>query len=157
MTILIDRPIGTLDAGGGPPGPRGPDGGGGEPPHRGPRQPLHAFRLTIWLAMLIVSPLLAVATFATFVPKHLPPAITNPPTASATVGAAFSFQVTDVGPPKPAVRLAGMLPKGLTFSPGRNTIRGTPGPGSAGTYPITVIATNPLGTASQFLVLTVKK
>ena len=95
--------------------------------------------------------------FATFVPKHLPPAITNRPDGERHRRAAFSFQVTDVGPPEPAVRLVGMLPKGLTFSPGRNTIRGTPGPGSAGTYPMTFIATNPLGTASQFLVLTVKK
>jgi hypothetical protein len=55
------------------------------------------------------------------------------------------------GPPYTLSQTGGSLPSGLTFTPGATaTIGGTPGPGTAGSYPITVTVTDSAGgTASQ--------
>ncbi|HJR24442.1 MAG TPA: putative Ig domain-containing protein, partial [Acidimicrobiales bacterium] len=52
---------------------------------------------------------------------------------------------TSTGFPVPTLSLTGSLPAGVTFTPGPNgtgTIDGAPAPGTAGTYNVTVVATN---------------
>ena len=87
------------------------------------------------------------------------PAITSPASAAFTVGVPGTFGVTTTGSPVPAVTITGNLPEGVGFVDNRNgtaTLYGTPDAGSAGTYPLTVRASNVVGPdATQTLVLTV--
>jgi fibronectin type 3 domain-containing protein len=83
------------------------------------------------------------------------PVITSQSSASASVGEAFSFQVTATGFPDPQLSKVGKLPSGLTLSASTGTISGTPGNKAAGTYYITFIAKNSSGEVSQMFVLTV--
>jgi hypothetical protein len=55
--------------------------------------------------------------------------------------------------------VTGALPSGVTFSTGPDgaALSGTPAPGSAGQYPITVTATNDRGHVDQAFTLTVEK
>ena len=65
-----------------------------------------------------------------------------------TVGTAGTFTVTTTGaPPATSVTATGALPTGVTFTPGSTTgtLSGTPAPGTGGTYPLTITASN--GTA----------
>ncbi|HXS64516.1 MAG TPA: putative Ig domain-containing protein, partial [Streptosporangiaceae bacterium] len=82
-----------------------------------------------------------------------PPAITSPANASATVGTAFSYQVTTTGYPTPRLAKLGTLPKGLSFKASPGTITGTPAAGTAGTYQIAINAKN--STGSTILLLTI--
>jgi hypothetical protein len=88
-------------------------------------------------------------------------AITSAPSATANVGLAVSFKVTTTGFPTAAVSESGSLPSGLTFKASANgsaTIKGTPGPGTGGTYPLTLSASNGIGSPStQDFVLTVNQ
>jgi autotransporter-associated beta strand protein len=85
------------------------------------------------------------------------PAITSATAATFPEGAASAFTVTTTGSPKPAVTETGALPGGVTFvdkGDGTATISGTPASGTAGDYPITITATNGVGTpATQAFVL----
>jgi hypothetical protein len=82
------------------------------------------------------------------------PAITSADAATFTVGTAGSFTVTASGNPAPSITKSGALPSGVTFTDG--VLSGTPGAGTGGTYPITVTASNGVGTpASQPFTLTV--
>ncbi len=86
------------------------------------------------------------------------PAITSADSATFTVGTAGSFTVTTTGYPTASLSEAGPLPAGVTFASngdGTATLAGTPAPGSAGTYMVTISAANSAGTASQAFVLTV--
>ncbi len=88
-----------------------------------------------------------------------PPGITSAATATATVHRAFSFKVTSSGYPIATVSESGVLPAGLTFSAGTKgtaAISGTPTAGDTGTYDVTVVAANGVGTATQMLVIAVK-
>ncbi len=78
------------------------------------------------------------------------PDINSPTTASGIVGTQFNYQITaSNGPTSYAV--VGTLPPGLVFS--GSTISGTPT--LAGTYPVTIRATNSGGTGSATLTITI--
>ena len=87
------------------------------------------------------------------------PAITSASYATFDVGEAGSFDVTSSGFPAPELSETGALPDGVQFvvQPGGTaTISGTPDDGTAGTYPITISASNRVTpTAVQDFVLTV--
>ena len=88
------------------------------------------------------------------------PAITSARTVTATVGWAMKFTVTTTGYPKARITEAGPVPKGLRFIANNNgtaTISGTPSAGAAGSYDLTISATNGVGSpAVQALLLTVR-
>ena len=85
------------------------------------------------------------------------PAITSRASASGTVGTALSVKVKTTGFPVPTPSESGFLPTGVSFTAtnnGKATIAGTPE--SAGTYDITIEASNGVGApASQSFVLTI--
>ena len=87
------------------------------------------------------------------------PAITSANNTTFTVGAAGSFTVTTIGFPTPSLTEAGALPSGVTFHDNNNgtaTLGGTPAAGTAKNYPITITASNGVGTAAtQSFTLTV--
>ena len=87
----------------------------------------------------------------------LPPSITSINTAAFTVGQSSSFTVTATGSPAPAFSWAatsGTLPAGLSLSSATGVISGTPT--VTGTYPITITASNGVGSnATQSFTLTV--
>jgi large repetitive protein len=87
-------------------------------------------------------------------------AITSASSATGSVGSALSFKVKTTGYPSATVTESGSLPSGVQFrakgSKGTATIRGTPGAGTSGSYPITISASNGIGSPStQDFVLTV--
>lgn len=77
------------------------------------------------------------------------PVFTSPASVSGTVAASFTY--TAVATHAASYTLTGALPAGLGFANG--VISGTPGNSSAGTYPVTITATNVTGSASLSLVL----
>ena len=87
------------------------------------------------------------------------PSITSGNAATFTVGSAGSFPVTTAGTPTAALSESGSLPSGVTFVDNGNgtaTLAGTPGPGTGGSYPVTITANNGLSpNASQSFTLTV--
>ena len=83
----------------------------------------------------------------------LSPAVTSPNSASATTGSPFSFTLTADGDPTISFTITGALPAGLTFDPATGIISGTST--VTGTFPITVTATNSVGTDQQTLTLVV--
>src|SRR5438876_735847 len=84
--------------------------------------------------------------------KPPPPVITSPTTATGTVGVAFSYQITATN--NPTSYNATGLPAGLTVNTSTGLISGTPT--TAGTYTVTISATNAGGTGSATLTLTIK-
>ena len=88
-----------------------------------------------------------------------PPTITSTDSTTFTVGPPARFTVTTTGTPTPPLSESGSLPSGVTFTDnGNGTARlaGTPGSGTAGTYPITITATNGVSPdATQSFTLTV--
>jgi hypothetical protein len=87
------------------------------------------------------------------------PAITSQNNKTFSLGSNGSFNVTTTGNPTSTVTETGALPSPVTFVDNGNgtaTISGIPGAGTAGAYPITITATNGIGTpASQSFTLTV--
>src|SRR5262249_11592836 len=93
------------------------------------------------------------------------PTITSANTTTFAVGTLSTFTITTTGTPSALINPAGPLPPGVNFvdnGDGTATISGTPlaGTGSplvstAGLYPVTIIATNGVGTASQNFTLAV--
>jgi hypothetical protein len=74
------------------------------------------------------------------------PAITSSASASFTVGVSASFTVTATGAPIPALSVTGALPSGIAFvdnADGTGTFSGAPG--TAGTYALTITASNGAG------------
>jgi hypothetical protein len=69
------------------------------------------------------------------------PLLSGPATATGSYGAAFGVAFTFSGLPVPTVTETGPLPAGITLS-ANGVLSGTPAPGSAGVYPITVTASN---------------
>jgi hypothetical protein len=90
------------------------------------------------------------ATFTILLPDA--PAITSPGAASGTFGSMFSYVITATNFPT-SYSVIGTLPSGLSFNSGSGAISGLPTQG--GTFPLTIGATNPGGTATQALVLTI--
>ena len=87
------------------------------------------------------------------------PTINGSSLGSFTVGVAASFDVFATGVPIPTLTETGTLPAGVAFTDngdGSATLAGTPQPGSAGIYPITITADNGITPdASQTFDLTV--
>jgi Putative Ig domain len=83
------------------------------------------------------------------------PAFTSGTTAFASLGTPLSFPVTATGFPAPKLVRTGTLPKGITFQASTGTFSGTPKAGSAGSYPVTLTASNASGTATQTLTIVV--
>ena len=86
------------------------------------------------------------------------PAITSANATTFSVAGAGSFSVTATGFPLPALTETGALPNGVTFVDNGNgtaTLAGTPASGTAGSYPITVKATNIVSAITQPFTLTV--
>ena len=79
------------------------------------------------------------------------PVITSPLNSSGTVGAAYSYQIT--GTNGPTSFNATGLPTGITVNTATGLISGTPL--SAGTFSVTLTATNGGGTGTAILVLRV--
>jgi hypothetical protein len=74
------------------------------------------------------------------------------------VGVALSLTVRATGYPPPALAESGPLPGGLSFTDkgnGTAVIAGIPAAGSSGRYPITITATNTLGTSTRRFTITV--
>jgi hypothetical protein len=87
------------------------------------------------------------------------PTITSAGSIMFTVAVAGSFTVTTTGTPIPSLSESGTLPAGVMFTDNGNgsaMLSGTPAFGSGGTYPLTLTATNGVGTpTSQLFTLTV--
>ena len=92
-------------------------------------------------------------------PGQAAPAITSANSTTFTVGTAGSFTITTTGSPTPSLTKTGALPSPVTFKDNGNgtaTLSGTPAAGTAGSYPITITASNGVGTAAtQSFTLTV--
>jgi hypothetical protein len=85
------------------------------------------------------------------------PAITSGNSMQFTIGIANSFLVTGTGFPAPTFSTTGPLPTGVTLSPS-GLLSGTAAAGTAGTYNITIIASNGvLPNATQSFTITVVK
>jgi len=93
-------------------------------------------------------------------PTPQAPQITSANSTTFTVGNNGSFTVTSVGSPTASVSETGALPSGVTFvdnQDGTATLSGTLAAGTAGSYPITITATNGVApAATQSFTLTVK-
>ena len=87
------------------------------------------------------------------------PSITSAASTTFTVASAGSFTFTATGSPLPTLALSGTLPAGVTFvnnGNGTATLSGTPAAGTGGLYPLTLTATNGIGSsATQSFSLTV--
>lgn len=87
------------------------------------------------------------------------PSITSASTATFSTGVQGSYTVTTTGFPAATITSSGSLPAGLTFTAGSDgtaTIAGIAAAGTAGTYPVTISATNASGsTAALALTITV--
>ena len=84
------------------------------------------------------------------------PAFTSAASAAFQVGVAGSLTVAASGAPAPTLSEAGALPSGVTFTATTGLLAGTPGPGTAGTYPLQFTASNGIAPdAVQAFTLTV--
>jgi hypothetical protein len=88
----------------------------------------------------------------TTAPATVVPVITSPATATATAGTPIVTYVTDATGTPTSYNASG-LPPGLTISPLTGAINGTPT--VAGTYVVTLTATNSAGTSTFTLTITV--
>jgi hypothetical protein len=99
----------------------------------------------------------AVQTFTLTV--DVAPTITSGSSSTFTEGSAGTFTVTSTGRPTAALSETGALPSGVTFVDNGNgtaTLAGTPATGTAGTYTVTVTASNGVSpNATQSFTLTV--
>jgi len=89
----------------------------------------------------------------------VPPAVTSAASTSFSFNTAGSFTITATGVPVPAIAVTGTLPTGVTYvdnGNGTGTLAGTPT--SAGSYPLSVTASNlPGPNGSQSFILTVNQ
>ena len=92
-------------------------------------------------------------SFTIVVPEA--PVFTSADTASASTGTPFSVTAAASGYPSPTITESGALPKGVKYVAATATFTGTPAPGTAGTYHVTLTATNSSGTVSQSFTLNV--
>ena len=85
-------------------------------------------------------------------PTNTPPVITSPGTASGSTGKAFSYQITATN--NPISYSATPLPAGLSLNTTTGRISGIPI--TPGTTSVTIGATNPIGTGTATLVITIR-
>jgi hypothetical protein len=87
------------------------------------------------------------------------PTITSAASTTSVVGVAKTFTVQSTGIPTPSITETGALPSGMSFTDNGNgtaTLAGTPASGSAGTYVLSITASNGVvPAASQSFTLTV--
>lgn len=83
------------------------------------------------------------------------PAFTSAASAAATIGTPFTFTATASGYAAPVITKVGALPKGVHYRAATATFSGTPRPGTAGVYTVTLTARNRSGTVTQTFTLTV--
>ena len=85
------------------------------------------------------------------------PAITSPNSTTFTVGTPGTFTVTTTGftPPTLTETGAPAVVRFVNNGNGTATLAGTPATGTAGTYPLTITATNSVSSATQSFTLTV--
>ena len=87
------------------------------------------------------------------------PAITSGNSAAFTAGTQGTFPVTSTGSPTAKISESGALPSGVTLTDNGNgtaTLSGTPASGAAGSYPLTITASNGVSPdATQSFTLTV--
>jgi hypothetical protein len=81
------------------------------------------------------------------------PEITSSPVVTGVVGQEYRYNVTATGNPEPTIQLIGAQPEGMLVSAATKSIRWIPG--KAGTYPITVQATNSAGSVDQSFTISV--
>jgi len=86
--------------------------------------------------------------------------VVSDPYATFVVGKPNTFYIYSDAEPQGTMSLSGTLPAGVVLqthnlSHGELSLSGTPGPNSAGVYPLTVTATNALGSHVQTLVVSV--
>jgi hypothetical protein len=88
-----------------------------------------------------------------------PPVFTSASSATFVIGAPSTFAVTTSGLPAAALTVAsGALPSGVTLTDNGNgtaTLAGPAATGTTGAYPVTIAATNALGSTTQNFLLTV--
>jgi hypothetical protein len=73
------------------------------------------------------------------------PTVDGPTTPVFVTGAEASYEYTSTGVPAPGLSVTGTLPTGVTFvdnGDGTGTLAGTPAPGTGGSYPVTIVASN---------------
>ena len=101
----------------------------------------------------------ATQSFTLTVQAAVAPHFTSANNATFTIGVAGSFTVqTAGGLPIPVISETGSLPSGVTLTDNHNgsaTLAGTPVSGTAGSYPITLMASNVAGSPTQAFTLTV--
>lgn len=86
------------------------------------------------------------------------PQITSANQATFTVGTAGSFHVTVTGSPAPKLSASGTLPRGVSFNPSSGLLSGKPAAGSAGSFKLTITASNGVApNAVQTLTLVVNQ
>lgn len=86
------------------------------------------------------------------------PAITSANAATFQIGTAGMHTVVATGSPAPTFSMTGALPSGVTFNAGTGVLSGTPGVGTAGSYPLVFTAANGvLPNATQNFTLTVNQ
>ena len=87
------------------------------------------------------------------------PVIVSADATTFSVAASSSFAITtNPAFPARAVAVQGKLPTGVQFKDngnGTGTLSGTPGVGTAGTYPVRILASTPSGSSTQRFVLSV--
>lgn len=114
------------------------------------------FHIGGWLAVSSLTSSTAVtdASLSTY-PFDASPSINSASSASVVVGVPGSFSISATGFPVPVITETGALPTGMSFSNG--SFSGSPAPGSAATYPITISASNGISPdATQSFTLTVR-
>ena len=84
------------------------------------------------------------------------PVITSAPVINATVGEPYSYNVDATGVPAPTYSLI-TSPAGMTIDPSTGLIQWTPNASQLGSNPVTVAATNSVGTGSQSFNVTVAR
>lgn len=86
------------------------------------------------------------------------PSITSADKTTFTAGTAGAFAVTSSGFPQATYSKTGALPAGVTLNTTTGSLSGTPQPGTGGVYPLTITASNGIGTdAQQSFTLTVNE
>ncbi len=70
------------------------------------------------------------------------PTITSASSTTFSTGSAGTFTVTATGTPAPTFSETGTLPSGVTLNSTSGVLSGTPAAGTAGSYPITITASN---------------
>src|SRR4029077_17773284 len=91
-------------------------------------------------------------------PSTAAPVFTSAGATTFVSGTPGLFLITTTGQPDAALTIAGAPPAGVTFTDtghGVATLAGTASPNSAGSYPLTITATNSSGAVPQSFVPTV--